>query len=238
MNSKIQDRHRQKPAYMYLRQSTMGQVRNHRESAERQYALKDKALSLGWHSDQIKILDGDLGLSGAHSTHREDFKTVVADVSMNKVGAVFSLEASRLSRSNTDWRRLLELCSLTGTLLIDEDGCYDPSEFNDQLLLGLKGTMSSAELHFIRARLQGGKLNKARKGELRSPLPVGYVYEEQGTTVLDPNAIRAMGASIRRINAPGVSGMGFHISIVSTSLAACSTRPFPLVLLKSFSPRK
>jgi DNA invertase Pin-like site-specific DNA recombinase len=187
MNVKIQDRHREKPAYIYLRQSTMGQVRHHRESTERQYALKDKALSLGWRADRIKMLDGDLGLSGAQSTHREDFKTLVADVSMNTVGAVFSLEASRLSRSNTDWHRLLELCALTGTLLIDEDGCYDPSDFNDQLLLGLKGTMSSAELHFIRARLQGGKVNKARKGELRSPLPVGYVYDDQGRTVRDPD---------------------------------------------------
>ena len=187
MNSKIQDCHLSKPAYVYLRQSTMGQVRHHQESTERQYALKDKAMSLGWRADRIKVLDGDLGLSGTQSTHRTDFKTLVADVSMNKVGAVFSLEASRLSRSNTDWHRLLELCALTKTLLIDGDGCYDPADFNDQLLLGLKGTMSSAELHFIRARLQGGKLNKARKGELRSPLPVGYVYDEEGNTVVDPD---------------------------------------------------
>lgn len=188
MMSKLQQRHREKLAYIYLRQSTMGQVRHHRESTERQYALRDRALSLGWHAEQIKVLDGDLGLSGAQSTYREDFKSLVADVSMNKVGAVFALEASRLSRSHTDWHRLLELCALTGTLIIDEDGCYDPADFNDQLLLGLKGTMSHAELHFIRARLQGGKLNKARKGELRSPLPVGYVYEEQGHMGLDPDA--------------------------------------------------
>lgn len=187
MISKIQDEHRQKPAYIYLRQSTMGQVRHHRESTERQYALREKALGLGWQADQIKILDGDLGLSGAQSKNREDFKTLVVDVSMNQVGAVFSLEASRLSRSNTDWHRLLELCSLTGTLIIDEDGCYNPSDFNDQLLLGLKGTMSQAELHFIRARLQGGKINKARKGELRSPLPVGYVYDDEGCTLIDPD---------------------------------------------------
>src|SRR5262245_49642079 len=173
MMSKIQDHHRLKQAYIYLRQSTMGQVRYNQESTERQYALKDKALQLGWLKSSIKILDGDLGISGAEATKREDFKTLVADVSMNKVGAVFALEASRLSRSCTDWHRLLELCSLTGTLIIDEDGCYNPSDFNDQLLLGLKGTMSQAELHFIRARLQGGKLNKAKKGELRSPLPVG-----------------------------------------------------------------
>ncbi len=175
----------------------MGQVRHHRESTERQYALKNKALSLGWHPDQIRILDGDLGLSGTQSAHREDFKTLVADVSLNQVGAVFALEASRFSRSNTDWHRLLEICSLTGTLIIDADGCYDPSDFNDQLLLGLKGTMSSAELHFIRARLQGGKINKARKGELRSPLPVGYVYDDEGHTVTDPD--KEVQGAIRRL---------------------------------------
>jgi len=188
MREKITHQHLTKPAYLYLRQSTMGQVRHHRESTERQYALKDKACQLGWAADHVRILDGDLGISGTAMTLREDFKTLVADVSMGKVGAVFALEASRLSRSNTDWHRLLELCALTGTLIIDEDGCYDPADFNDQLLLGLKGTMSQAELHFLRARLQGGKLNKAKKGELRSPLPVGYIYDEAGRPVIDPDA--------------------------------------------------
>ncbi len=187
INQKIQPHHLQSPAYVYLRQSTMGQVRLHQESTERQYALREKAIQLGWEPHNILVLDGDLGLSGTQTTLREDFKALVADVSMNKVGAVFALEASRLSRSNTDWHRLLELCSLTDTLIIDEDGCYNPSDFNDQLLLGLKGTMSQAELHFIRARLQGGKLNKARKGELRFPLPVGYCYNDQKQTVFDPD---------------------------------------------------
>lgn len=187
MNPKIRENHLQSPAYIYLRQSTMGQVRFHQESTKRQYALKEKAIQLGWETSNIKVLDADLGLSGANATGREDFKTLVADVSMNKVGAVFALEASRLSRSNADWYRLLELCSLTDTLLIDEDGCYDPADFNDQLLLGLKGTMSQAELHFIRARLQGGKLNKAKRGELRFPLPVGYTYNDQKNTVVDPD---------------------------------------------------
>ena len=161
MNPKIQNHHQTKPAYVYLRQSTMAQVRYHTESTERQYALKDKAAELGWPQAMIRILDADLGVSGAQIAGREDFKILVADVSMGKVGAVFALEASRLARSCTDWHRLLELCSLTGTLIIDEDGCYDPADFNDQLLLGLKGTMSQAELHFLRARLQGGKLNFA-----------------------------------------------------------------------------
>jgi len=188
MLSQIQPHHHQKMAYVYLRQSTMGQVRHHQESTARQYALKDRALSLGWQNDQIRVLDADLGLSGTQTNHRQDFKTLVADVSLEKVGAVFALEASRLSRSCSDWHRLLEICAFTGTLLIDEDGCYDPAEFNDQLLLGLKGTMSQAELHFIRARLLGGKRNKARRGELRFPLPVGYVYgEEPGSVLIDPD---------------------------------------------------
>lgn len=177
MESKIQQQHLSKYAYIYLRQSSMGQVRFNQESTERQYALQNKAPQMGWTSREIKILDGDLGISGAHSDNREDFKSLVADVSMGKVGAVFALEASRLSRSCTDWHRLLELCAMTETLIIDEDGCYNPSDFNDQLLLGLKGTMSQAELHFIRARLQGGKLNKAKKGELKCPLPVGFYYD-------------------------------------------------------------
>jgi DNA invertase Pin-like site-specific DNA recombinase len=169
MISKIQSHHHQKMAYVYLRQSTMGQVRHHQESTARQYALKDRALKLGWQSDQIRVLDRDLGFSGTQSSNREDFKTLVADVSLGKVGAVFALEASRLSRSCSDWHRMLEICALTGALLVDEDGCYDPADFNDQLLLGLKGTMSQAELHFIRARLLGGKRNKAQRGELRFP---------------------------------------------------------------------
>jgi DNA invertase Pin-like site-specific DNA recombinase len=187
MISKIQSNHQQKKAYVYLRQSTMGQVRHHQESTERQYALKEKALQLGWPQEMIHILDGDLGISGTQSHNREDFKTLVADVSMNKVGAVFTLEASRLSRSNTDWHRLMELCALTDTLIIDEDGCYNPHDFNDQLLLGLKATMSQAELHFISARLQGGKLNKAKKGLLRFPLPVGLRYNDEGIIILDPD---------------------------------------------------
>jgi DNA invertase Pin-like site-specific DNA recombinase len=188
MSSKIQNQHTEKPAYLYLRQSTMAQVRHNQESTERQYALRDKARQLGWTPEKIRILDGDLGVSGAQTAGRNDFKILAADVSMGKVGAVFALEASRLARSCTDWHRLLELCAFADTLIIDEDGCYNPADFNDQLLLGLKGTMSQAELHFIRARLQGGKLNKAKKGELRRPLPVGYVCDEEGRTVLDPDS--------------------------------------------------
>jgi DNA invertase Pin-like site-specific DNA recombinase len=184
MTSKIADQHLSRVACIYIRQSTPGQVRFNQESTERQYNLKNKAQSLGWSPEKIRILDRDLGHSA--TTNREDFKTLVSDVAMGQVGAIFSLEASRLARSNKDWHRLLELCAITRTLVIDEDGCYDPSEFNDSLVLGMKGTFAQAELHIIRARLHGGKLNKARKGELKFPVPVGYVYEGD-EIVLDPD---------------------------------------------------
>ena len=184
---KITEHHHSRCAYVYLRQSTPGQVLHHQESTERQYALRAKAQELGWNETSIRTLDRDLGKSGAQMTGREDFKTLVTDVSMGQVGAVFALEASRLSRSDLDWHRLLQLCALTQTLVIDEDGCYDPSDFNDGLLLGLKGTMAQAELHFLRTRLQGGKLNKAKKGELRFPLPVGLCHDDEGSTIQDPD---------------------------------------------------
>jgi DNA invertase Pin-like site-specific DNA recombinase len=187
MNPQITEHHRSKSAYVYVRQSTLAQVRHHQESTERQYALREKALELGWNDPEIHVLDRDLGMSGAQTTGREDFKTLVAEVSMGQVGAVFALEVSRLARSNLDWHRLLELCALTETLVIDEDGCYNPADFNDGLLLGLKGTMAQAELHFLRARLLGGKLNKAKKGELRFPLPVGFCYDEESRIILDPD---------------------------------------------------
>jgi DNA invertase Pin-like site-specific DNA recombinase len=187
MNTSISEQHLSKTAYVYVRQSTLAQVRHHQESTERQYALRTKALELGWSNPLVQILDRDLGKSGAQITGREDFKTLIAEVSMGQVGAVFALEVSRLARSNLDWHRLLELCALTETLVIDEDGCYNPADFNDGLLLGLKGTMAHAEVHLLRGRLLGGKLNKARKGELRFPLPVGLCFDEEGRIVLDPD---------------------------------------------------
>jgi len=186
--NKIQSFHQQKMAFIYLRQSTMHQVIHNQESTDRQYALKQKAMEYGWDPTRIRVMDGDLGQSGSNTSRREDFKLLVAEVSMDKVGAIFVLEASRLSRSSADWNRLLELCSLTRTLIIDQDGCYDPAQFNDQLLLGLKGTMSQAELHLIRARLYGAKLNKAKRGELRFPIPVGYMYDDQGNIAFDQDA--------------------------------------------------
>ena len=174
MNPKITEQHRSKSAYVYLRQSTPGQVLHHQESTERQYALREKARELGWSEASIRTLDRDLGKSGTQMTEREDFKTLVADVSMGQVGAVFALEASRLSRSDLDWHRLLQLCALTQTLVIDEDGCYDPSDFNDGLLLGLKGTMAQAELHFLRQRLQGGSSTKPRRENCSFPCRSGF----------------------------------------------------------------
>jgi DNA invertase Pin-like site-specific DNA recombinase len=186
MMSKIADRHLSRQACIYIRQSTLAQVRINQESTERQYNLMNKAKALGWSQEQIRVLDRDLGHSGAAASNRVDFKSLVSDVAMGQVGAIFSLEASRLARSNQDWHRLLELCAITGTLVIDEDGCYDPAEFNDGLVLGMKGTFAQAELHIIRARLHGGKLNKASKGELRFPLPVGFVFDDD-KIVLDPD---------------------------------------------------
>src|SRR5215468_5685851 len=202
MISKIADRHLSREACIYIRQSTMGQVRFNQESTERQYNLASKAQSLGWNPEQIRILDRDLGQSGARIANREDFKTLVSDVAMGQVGAIFSLEASRLARSNQDWHRLLELCAITDTLVIDEDGVYRPGEFNDGLVLGMKRTFAQAELHIIRARLHGGKLNKASRGELRFPLPVGFVYDDD-RIVLDPDqevqgAVRAVFALFAR----------------------------------------
>src|SRR5580658_7657289 len=147
------------------------------ESTKRQYALRQRAVALGWPEDRIIVLDNDLGQSGASAVDREGFQRLVTEVSLGRAGIVLGLEVSRLARNSTDWHRLLEICALTDTLILDEDGVYDPAHFNDRLLLGLKGTMSEAELHLLRARLIGGMMSKARRGELQSRLPVGFVYD-------------------------------------------------------------
>ena len=185
---KVSAAHLSRTAYLYVRQSTLRQVLTNTESAARQYALRQRAITLGWQVDQVVVIDCDQGLSGASSADREGFQRLVAEVGMGRAGIVLGLEVSRLARNNADWHRLLELCSLGGTLICDEDGLYDPCDFNDRLLLGLKGTMSEAELHFIRARLQGGILSKARRGELKMALPVGLVYDPADRVVLDPDA--------------------------------------------------
>jgi DNA invertase Pin-like site-specific DNA recombinase len=184
---KVTPRHLRRIAYLYVRQSSLRQVVENSESTERQYALRQRAIALGWPAERVVVIDSDLGESGASSQGREGFQELVTEVGMGRAGIVMGLEVSRLARNSTDWHRLLEMCALADTLILDEDGIYDPAHFNDRLLLGLKGTMSEAELHIIKARLQGGILNKARKGELECPIPVGFVYDPQGRVVLDPN---------------------------------------------------
>ncbi len=185
-HQKVAARHLARSAYLYVRQSTMRQVIENTESTERQYALRQRAVTLGWPNDNVIVIDTDLGQSGA-STDREGFQKLVAEVGLGRAGIVLGLEVSRLARNSTDWHRLLEICALTDTLILDEDGIYDPSHFNDRLLLGLKGTMSEAELHVLSARLRGGIINKARRGALRLRLPAGFVYDPQGRVVLDPD---------------------------------------------------
>ena len=165
--AKVTGAHLARTAYLYVRQSTLRQVLTNTESTARQYALRQKAIALGWPAEQIITIDTDQGQSGASATDREGFQHLVAEVSMGRAGIVLGLEVSRLARNNADWHRLLEICAMSATLICDEDGLYDPTDFNDRLLLGLKGTMSEAELHFIRARLIGGQRSKARRGELQ-----------------------------------------------------------------------
>ena len=172
-SEKVTARHLRRAAYLYVRQSTLRQVVENTESTQRQYALRQRAVALGWPLEQVVVIDSDQGQSGASTADREGFQRLVRDVGLGRAGLVMGLEVSRLARNSTDWHRLLEICALTETLILDEDGLYDPAHFNDRLLLGLKGTMSEAELHVLRARLRGGILNKARRGELETPLPIG-----------------------------------------------------------------
>ena len=188
VTGKVTASHLGRIAYLYVRQSTLRQVLEHTESAQRQYALRRRAVALGWPAERIVVIDTDQGQSGASASDREGFKRLVAEVGIGHAGIVLGLEVSRLARNSADWHRLLEICAMTDTLICDEDGLYDPGDFNDRLLLGLKGTMSEAELHFIRARLRGGQLSKARRGELQIKLPVGLVYDPAGNVVLDPDS--------------------------------------------------
>jgi DNA invertase Pin-like site-specific DNA recombinase len=184
---KVQPHHLERDAYLYIRQSSMRQVIENIESTKRQYALRSRAIALGWRDEQIIVIDNHQGESGASAAWWQGFQRLVTDVGMGHAGIVMGLEVSRLARNNADWHRLLEICALTDTLILDEDGVYDPASFNDRLLLGLKGTMSEAELHVLKARLRGGILNKVRRGEYRCPLPTGLVYDEVGNVVLDPD---------------------------------------------------
>ena len=175
---KITSSHLTRVAVVYLRQSSAAQVEHNRESTDRQYALVHKADELGWPTDRVVVIDEDLGLTGSGAVARSGFARLTAEVALGHVGLVLGLEVSRLARNNADWYRLIDLCGLSNTLIGDADGLYHPALFNDRLLLGLKGTMSEAELYILRARLNGGIRNKAARGELRRGLPVGFVWGE------------------------------------------------------------
>jgi DNA invertase Pin-like site-specific DNA recombinase len=188
IHQKVTTNHLRRDAYLYVRQSTVRQVFENTESTRRQYALRERAVALGWPIERVHVIDSDQGKSGGSAADREGFQKLVGEVGMGRAGIVLGLEVSRLARNSSDWHRLLEICALTDTLILDEDGIYNPVEFNDRLLLGLKGTMSDAELHVLRARLRGGILNQARRGALKTPLPVGLVYDAADNVVLDPDS--------------------------------------------------
>ena len=167
LGNKVTAVHLKRAAYLYVRQSTLRQVVEHTESTKRQYALKQRAVQLGWRAEQVVVIDSDLGESGASTVDRDGWQEkLMHEVSMGRAGIVLGLEVSRLARNSADWHRLLEICAFNDTLILDEDGIYNPGAFNDRLLLGLKGTMSEAELHVMRMRMIGGVLTKARRGEL------------------------------------------------------------------------
>ncbi len=185
--AKIQAQHYERIAYVYVRQSTPWQVMENRESTERQYHLRERAVQLGWPASHVEVIDEDQGRSGSTAAHRSGFQRLVTEVGLGKVGIVLMLEASRLARNNSDWYRLIEICGLTSTLIGDEGAVYSPREPNDRLLLGVKGTLSEAELFTLRTRLYEGRWNKARKGNLQFPLPTGYVRGANGEWELDPD---------------------------------------------------
>jgi DNA invertase Pin-like site-specific DNA recombinase len=184
---KIHHRHLEQVAIVYIRQSSMQQVHRNQESTKIQYSLAGTAQKLGWAPDRVVVIDDDLGLSGASAVGRHGFQRLLAEVALDHVGIILGVEMSRLARSNKDWHQLLELCARFGTLIADLDGLYDPSRYNDRLLLGLKGTMSEAELHILRQRLLQGKLQKARRGELSMPVPTGYLKSSSGEVSIDPD---------------------------------------------------
>jgi DNA invertase Pin-like site-specific DNA recombinase len=184
---KIEQRHLDRLAVVYVRQSSLRQVEHNQESTRLQYGLQHRARSFGWHADRIDVIDDDLGVSGASIAGREGFQRLLSEIALDHVGMILGVEMSRLARSNRDWHQLLELCARFGTLIADLDGIYDPTAYNDRLLLGLKGTMSEAELHIIRQRMHQGKLSKARRGDLAKRLPCGYHRRPSGEVILDPD---------------------------------------------------
>ena len=221
--SKVTAAHLSRRALLYVRQSSLKQVIRNTESAIRQYDLRGKAVALGWDASQVTVIDIDQGQSGSSAADREGFQQLVAEVSLGRAGIVLGLECSRLARNNADWHQLLEICAMTGTLICDEDGLYDPRNFNDRLLLGMKGQMSEAELHFLRARLRGGILSKARRGELIMPLPIGLIYDAAGHVILDPDT--AIQGALRHLLAT-FEATGSATAVVKAFRAAGLTFPW------------
>jgi DNA invertase Pin-like site-specific DNA recombinase len=187
VNQKVTASHLKRQAYCYVRQSTLKQVFENTESTKRQYALRERAVALGWPVVQIVTVDSDLGETAASVSDRQGFQKLMTEVSLGRVGLVMGLEVSRLARNNADWARLLEICGITDTLILDEEGIYDPTDFNDRLLLNMKGTFSEVELHVLRSRLRGGALSKARRGEFKTRLPTGFVYDHNDKIIIDPD---------------------------------------------------
>ena len=218
---KITSSHRERAAVIYPRQSSMAQLREHTESTRSQYALADKAAALGWPRSSIEVIDTDLGISGKWGVPREGFTELVTRVCSGEVGAIFAIEITRLARSNADVARLAEFARITGTLLIDPDGVYDPADVNDRVLLGFKGTMGEMELHVMAQRLQANKRAAAGRGELRTPLPVGLVHDDAGDIVIDPDA--EVQAAIKDVLA-AFTACGSAYQVV----AAFKDRRFPL----------
>ena len=188
MNSKVKREHLVRKAFSYLRQSTTRQLHENTESTKRQYALKEKLIIMGWDESRIEVIDSDLGQSGSGIDDRRGFQYLVSEVSLGRAGIIAGIEVSRLSRSSSDWAKLLQICALADTLIMDEDGIYNVNDFNDRLLLGLKGTFSEVELYYLKARMRGGLLNKAKRGELMRPLPIGYMYDDNNQIAKDPDA--------------------------------------------------
>ena len=187
-SEKIQAEHLDRLAVVYVRQSTLQQVNDHQESTRIQYGLVGRAESLGWHTERVLTIDDDLGKSGSSAEGRFGFQRLVSEVGLNHVGLILGVEMSRLARSSKDWHQLLEICALFGTLIADLDGIYDPSDYNDRLLLGLKGSFSEIELHILKQRMIQGKRNKAERGELGFNVPIGYVRRPSGEIRFDPDA--------------------------------------------------
>src|SRR5690242_18243453 len=187
LSTKVQARHLDRLAVVYVRQSSARQVVENCESTQLQYGLRERAIALGWPPTRVLVIDDDLGQSGQSVAGRPGFQRLLAEVGLDHVGVILGIEMSRLARSCRDWHQLLELCAIFGTLIGDAEGVFDPCEYNDRLLLGLKGTMSEAELHILQGRLRAGQRNKARRGELFSHAPIGYVRSEASGLILEPD---------------------------------------------------